>query len=268
MKSERFWFYGLPQEGAKVEPLNLVIDRLPVGLEGARVLFASDVHAGFTFPDAAVHQLIEQIAGLASDLILWGGDFAENRPCAESLFEKIGRLKPRLGMAAVLGNNDRRVYRKSLAPIRNMAARAGVQLLVNENQTITVPGGALTILGLDEDYYGAPDPSILTRTRGEREATILLSHSPAPLAKLLRGAPLPDLILCGHTHGGQARLFGLTLYDFCYDGVRRGQPFFTARGILREQGATVVVTAGLGSSKIPLRIHCPPELWLITLRGR
>jgi predicted MPP superfamily phosphohydrolase len=268
VKGEHLWFYGLPRGGAKVERLDLPIDRLPEGLDGARILFAADVHAGFTFLEAAVDLLIDQISGLAPDLILWGGDLAENRLCAEHLFEKIGRLKPKFGMAAVVGNNDRRVFRASLAPMRDMALRAGVTLLVNERRSIPVPGGALTLLGLDENYCGTPDPSILTWARGQREAAILLSHSPAPLDRLLRGAKLPDLILCGHTHGGQARLFGLTPYDFHFDGVRRGQPFFTARGVVRERGATVVVTAGLGSSKIPLRINCPPELWVITLRGR
>lgn len=265
MKPGRLWVRGLPDGGARVEQLSLAIKNLPDGLNGARVLFASDVHAGFTFPEAAVDRLIGQIGEFAPDLILWGGDFAENRACVEAFFEKIGSLKPRLGMAAAVGNNDRRVFRTSLAPMRSMAERAGVRLLVNERLTLPLFGGALTLMGLDEDYYGAPDPSILAWPRGEREAAILLSHSPAPLAGLLRGAILPDLILCGHTHGGQARLFGKTPYDFHFDGVRRGQPFFTARGVVREQNATVVVTAGLGSSKIPLRINCPPEFWLITL---
>ena len=77
----------------------------------------------------------------------------------------------------------------------------------------------------------------------------------------------PDLILSGHTHGGQVRLLGLTPYDFLYDGVPpRGQRFFTVRGVRREGDSVLVVSGGLGSSKLPLRINCPPEMQMITLR--
>lgn len=265
MNPERLWLLGLPEGGAKVERMRLAVARLPEGLLGARILFLADVHAGFSFPDAAVERLIGQIAGLVPDMILWGGDFAETRRDAERLFQAAGRLTPRLGMAAVVGNNDRRVFRDSLSPLRSLSERAGIRLLVNERWTIPVSGGGLTILGLDENYYGTPDASILNGARG-REPEILLAHSPAPLEKLLAGKALPDLILCGHTHGGQVRLMNLTPYNFFFDGVKPfGQRFFTARGVVREDGATVVVTAGLGSSKIPIRINCPPEMQLITL---
>jgi predicted MPP superfamily phosphohydrolase len=64
------------------------------------------------------------------------------------------------------------------------------------------------------------------------------------------------------------RLFGRTLYDLGFDHVRRGQRFFTVRGVKREDDAVLVVSAGLGSSRIPLRLNCPPEIHLITLSRR
>jgi predicted MPP superfamily phosphohydrolase len=199
-------------------------------------------------------------------VILWGGDFAETKEDARRLFGQIARLKPRLGMAGVVGNNDRRAFRGSMDEFRQLAERAGIKLLINERRTIPAPGGELTILGLDEDFYGAPDPSILSEKGREAGMSILLSHSPAPLEQLLNGRTPPDLILCGHTHGGQMRAVGLTLYNLGYEGVRpRLQRFFTVRGLKREEGSVLVVSGGLGSSKIPLRINCPPEMQLITL---
>ncbi len=260
MRAERVWFRGLPPEGARVERLNLAFSRLPPALSGARLLFVSDVHAGFTFPELAQRRLIAQIEALEPDMILWGGDFAETRRGAEALFEKIGGLAPRLGMAGVVGNNDRRAFRGAMDGLCALAERAGVRLLINGEWT---PAEGLTILGLDEDYYGTPDAATLAG--GEGAWRILLSHSPVPLEALLGGAPVPELILCGHTHGGQMRLGGRTLYDLGFEGVRRGQRFFTVRGVLREEGAVVVVSAGLGSSKIPIRLYCPPEIQLITL---
>jgi predicted MPP superfamily phosphohydrolase len=270
---EKLWFRGLPEGGALVEKLNLAFPRLPEGLEGKRILFASDVHAGFTFPEAAQERLVRQIEALAPDMVLWGGDFAETRRDAGIFMQKIARLKPPMGMAGVVGNNDRQAFLGALDELERLAERAGVKLLVNGRWALPVPGGELTVLGLDEDYHGSPDPSILDR-RGQRGGdaggglAILLSHSPAPLDRLIGKFAPPDLILSGHTHGGQARLGRLSLYSLGYDRVRRGQRFFTIRGVKREAGAILVVSGGLGSSKIPLRIHCPPEMQLITLHKR
>ncbi len=265
MIPEHVWFRGLPEGGAKVERLSLGFDRLPEGLSGLRILFVSDVHAGYTFPEAAQRRLIDQIEGISPDVILWGGDFAETKEDARRLFGQIARLKPRLGMAGVAGNNDRRAFRGSMDDFRQLAERAGIKILINERRTIPAPSGELTILGLDEDFYGSPDPSILGEKGREAGISILLSHSPAPLEQLLNGRTPPDLILCGHTHGGQVRAGGLTLYSLGYEGVRSRQRFFTVRGLVREGGSMLVVSGGLGSSKFPLRINCPPEMQLITL---
>lgn len=273
MNPDKIWFGGLPEGGAVVERLDLAFSRLPEGLEGMRILFASDVHAGFTFPEAAQERLVRQIEALAPDMILWGGDFAETRRDAEILLEKIARLKPPMGMAGVVGNNDRRAFQGAMEDFERLLEHAGVRLLLNNRWARLVPGGELILLGVDEDYFGSPDPSILDR-RGRRDGhaggglTILLSHSPAPLDALIGSLAPPDLILAGHTHGGQIRLGGLTLYSFGYDRLRRRQRFFAIQGLKREAGAVLVVSGGLGSSKLPLRIHCPPEMQLITLHKK
>lgn len=261
----KIWLRGLPRSGARLERLTIPVAGIPGGLVGARIAFVSDVHAGFTFPEAAIERLVWQLEGLAPDMILWGGDFAETRAHAAGLFKKIARLKPILGMAGVVGNNDRRAFSGALDAFVEMALDAGVRILINGRWTVPVDGGALTILGLDEDYLGSPDAGLLARPRQEGEVEVLLSHSPAPLEATLRGVRPPELILCGHTHGGQVRLMGRTLYDFGFDKVRPDQKFFTVRGIRRDEGATVVVSGGLGSSRIPLRINCPPEIQIITL---
>lgn len=264
MNPERVWFRGLPQGGARVERLRLAFPHLPEGLDELRILFASDIHAGFTFPEEAQARLIGQIAALAPDLILWGGDFAESKKDARRLFEKIGGLKPRFGMAAVPGNNDRRAFQGAMDEFAGMAGRAGVKLLIND---IWAPRcGVMTVCGLDEDYYGAPDASILDGVKRESALTVLLSHSPAHLEKLLSGRVPPDLILAGHTHGGQMRLLGRSPYDLGFDHVRRGQRFFAARGVRREGDTFLVVSGGLGSSRIPLRLNCPPEIQWIALK--
>ncbi len=272
MNPDKIWFRGLPEGGAVVERLDLAFPRLPEGLEGLRILFASDVHAGTTFPEAAQERLIRQIEALAPDMVLWGGDLAETRLDAEKLLKKIARLKPPMGMAGVVGNNDRNAFQGAMEEFERLLEQAGVKLLLNGRWERSVPGGELVLLGLDEDYYGSPDPSILDRRGRPGQAggglTILLSHSPAPLDSLIGSLAPPDLILAGHTHGGQIRIGGFTPYILMYDRVRRRQRFFAVRGLKREAGAVLVVSGGLGSSKIPLRINCPPEMQLITLHRK
>ncbi len=268
MKPNCIWFRGLPEDGAHVERLDLAIPNLPEELSGVTILFASDIHAGFTFPEAAQDRLIEQMKHLAPDMILWGGDFAETKRDARQLFGKIARLKPRLGMAGVPGNNDRRAFRGAMEELNRLAEGAGMRFLINGRWSISANGGKLTILGLDEDYFGAPDASILDGVREEGETRILLSHSPALLEKLFIGHAPPPLILTGHTHGGQMRLGSLTPYSLGFEGVRPRQRFFTVRGVRRGEGWTLLVSGGLGSSRLPLRIGCAPEMQWITLSRR
>jgi predicted MPP superfamily phosphohydrolase len=268
MNPARIWFRGLPPQGARVERLEFEFERLPRGLWGARILYISDIHLGVSFPERALDALIGQARALSPDMILWGGDFAEKRSLQKLFFEKIGILRPPLGMAAVIGNNDRRCFMRDAEKLGALAEGAGVRLLINGRWTQPLPEGALTIVGLDEDYYGHPDPAALAQQRQAGEFVVLMSHSPRPLDGVFSDvrAQIPDLILCGHTHGGQVRILGLTPYHFYYERVRLGQPFFLVRGAARQRGAALVVSGGLGSSKLPLRINCPPEMQLITLR--
>jgi predicted MPP superfamily phosphohydrolase len=153
-----------------------------------------------------------------------------------------------------LGNHD---HWRGAPEILDGLRAAGVTVLDND----AVRVGPLAIGGLDDAFTGREDvPATVRAVRAAGGAPLMLSHSPDPFPSLPADI---GLTLAGHTHCGQISLpiFGpiVTFSDY-------GNRY--ACGIIREKGKTLVVTAGLGTSVLPLRIGAVPDLWLLRLRGR
>ncbi len=230
---------------------------VPIGLSGLRALFVTDLHMGSALaPRWYMDRLFNKLADLKPDLVLWGGDYAEGDYHREALY-RMARLEAPLGVFAVLGNNDQRAYRSGLFD------GADLVTLVNDARRVPVLGGSLYIIGIDEPREGAPDLSVLDEPKQPGEYRVLLSHSPLALAALpdsLRHPP--DLILCGHTHGGQLNMFGLTPYTVGYER-EFGRKHFHVSGDHRLGSARLIVSNGIGTSLVPLRIGAPPQVHLV-----
>jgi len=96
---------------------------------------------------------------------------------------------------------------------------------------------------------------------GAAAARLLLTHNPDLVLELADlGAPPPDLVLAGHTHGGQVRLPG---YGAIYTSTKLGRRYDA--GLFDFQGIPLYITAGVGTSEVPVRLFDPPEIVLITL---
>ena len=231
------WF-SLP----KVSRLELAA---PEWLRGKRLLFVADVHLRRSVDDARLDALIGRIAGVGADMLLLGGDYAESEEDCCRFFRALGRLRFPLGAFGVLGNNDRMDHEQ----LRKRMGDAGVTLLVNEARSVRLPGGELVIGGCDEHKRGEPrTANLFPRGGGYR---VLLSHYPAP--------PECDceLMLCGHTHAGQFRLLGLTPYSL---GFERKYRLMGLEGLHKIGDMNLVVSAGIGASKLPLRLNAEPEM--------
>lgn len=233
--------------------------RLP-GLERpVRALLMSDIHVGGPdMPPSRLERIVAQINALRPDLVLVAGDLITEKRLATRLYSMgeaiapLAGLRPRIGTFAVLGNHD---HWADPAGARAALRRAGITLLENG----AAPAGPIAIGGLDDAFTGRDD---LVRTvaalRRLPGAPILLSHSPDPFPRV---PPDIRLMAAGHTHCGQARLpfFGALKTMSAY-----GQRY--ACGRIDEEGKTLVVTAGLGTSGIWFRLGAVPDLWLIELR--
>jgi predicted MPP superfamily phosphohydrolase len=208
-------------------------------------------------PPERLARIVGQINALRPDIVLIAGDFVSDKrtstrhyPQAEAAAPLAG-LRPRLGTFAVMGNHDH--WRDGAEAHRALAA-AGVRLLDNE----AVAAGPLALGGLDDPYTRRDRPAAtVAAMRRLPGARVLLSHSPDPFPDLPRDV---GLMLAGHTHCGQARL---PFVGAVMTLSKHGQRY--ACGLVREHSRTLIVTAGLGTSGLPLRLGAAPDLWLIRI---
>lgn len=251
---------------------------LPVhdDLKELKIAFISDIHAANYRKPASLRPLIDQIASLEADMILWGGDFAESLEYQRAFFPMIACLKPRLGSFAVMGNNDRECFGGAFPLMRSLAQKSGVRLLINEQAAVPVGRSRILIAGLDEWKYGLPNAKGMYKNAAENDLRVMLSHYPHVADKAVVQAALPPhLYLSGHTHGGQMNAFGLTCYNlgYGYKYARRSAHFYVsgwrefAEKLPTGQTHTMrmLVSNGVGESLMPVRVNVPRQIHLIEL---
>lgn len=232
-------FFPLPQ----VE--RVTIPGTPAYLHGIRALFLSDIHLRRRVSDTKLAALMDMIAAQQADLILLGGDYAETDDQCARFFSAFRAVSAPLGCYGVIGNNDDR------RTLPGYMAAAGVKLLLNRSMALDLPGGRLQIGGCDEYKFGSPDTQNLFTKEGYR---ILLSHFP------VKPACRAELMLSGHTHGGQLNLLGVTPYSLGYE---RNYRLMAVRGLHRMDGMQLLVCNGVGVSRLPIRIGARPQLLAI-----
>ncbi len=230
----------------------------PPFLKGLKALLACDLHALPRTTDADMRSLAEKIAGLKPDLLLLGGDYADRREDAVRLFSALAAVKPRLGGYGVAGNNDAEAW-DGMDGLRGVMAKAGFGLLVNESARIAVGGGTLYIGGVDEHKHGAPRSKGLYPDRPAPDTyRVLLSHYPC------LPDSMPDLMLSGHTHGGQFNALGLTPFSIGFERLfRRDIRSLAVSGVHDIGGMKLLVSKGVGASRLQLRAGVRPEIDLI-----
>lgn len=227
----------------------------PTWLRGRTLLFASDFHLR---PGSDPGRIVRSMAECCADVVLLGGDYADRREQALRLFDALRDLRAPLGIYAVCGNNDTEAF-GSHAALADAMERFGARLLVNEVARVCCAGNVLEVGGVDEYRYGAPKPDgLFGLDAGYR---ILLSHYP-----VVRGVQA-DLMLCGHTHGGQFNFFGVTPYSVGFErlGKKRAYAPEAVCGVQRLGGMTLLVSKGIGASRIPLRVGVRPEIHRIEM---
>jgi predicted MPP superfamily phosphohydrolase len=249
---------------ARADPvLRRVAIALPDWPEGAppvTVALASDIHlGGSAMDDERLARLLDRIAAAGPDLALFAGDFISGHDpqtaihVAPGLTIAFRRLRPRLGTIAVLGNHDHWTDPRRVSAA---LAAAGVTLLENR----AVVRGPLAIGGVGDEYtHHDRVAATATQMRRLPGARLMLTHSPDIAPTLPAEIPL---LLAGHTHCGQIML---PIRGAIAIPSRYGTRYRC--GVIREGARTVIVTAGLGTSVVPLRFGAPPDVWLITLHG-
>lgn len=260
---------GMPLAYGLTDPIDLTLPHLPHALERFRIAHLTDLHLlGRT---KRMDRLINQLAKLRLDMGVLTGDYMlRSRPTDDSqalpyLRALTTAIKPKLGWYGVFGNHDspKLIDQLQSLPINWLTDEA---VAIHE-KPIEVVGLRCTSKRIDpEPLAAAQAVANLPSSHADRDARLrlVLSHRPdfLPLASDL-GA---DLMLAGHTHGGQVRLpFNLPLYN------SSDLPLHLSSGVLRHRDTLAVISRGLGTTgflggRLRFRILCPPHAPIYTLR--
>ncbi len=246
---------------ALAEPFMLTIERqaiflrrLPKALDGFRVVQLSDLHLGPLTNSAQLNRAVDVANDLDADIVALTGDYISHErqfaaPCAEI----VGRLRARCGVFAVLGNHD---HWTDAALITDLFRAEGITVLINEGMRFEKDGHSFWLAGVDDTMVGLEDLSLALAGASRSEMKLLLAHNPIILRRAARAGI--DLVLSGHTHGGQVALRAERT-----SGARRR----LLRGLGRLGSTQMYVTRGLGTVVLPIRYGCPPEVSLLELRS-
>ncbi len=240
----------------RLERVTLRLPGLPPALDGLRVGQISDMHLGMRYTAANSRWAVERMAEERPDLLALTGDFvsyAHAIPELPALLAPLAKASPPLGIFAVPGNHD---YWEGVPAIRRALEPLGVQFLINAHRTVSYGGATLVVAGLDDLWDGEPDMGAALAGAPAGVFSLLLAHCPDSADEAATHGV--QLQLSGHTHGGHMRLPGLG--SFCLP--RYGWRYPVGHAYV---GATqLYVSRGIGG--LPLRLGCPPEATLLTLR--
>jgi predicted MPP superfamily phosphohydrolase len=224
----------------------------PSGKAPVRLLLMSDPHVEAPeTPPPRLARIVRQANSLQPDIVVIAGDFMGASPIAtkrytvEQSVAPLRQLRTPLGVFAVLGNHDRSRGEEIVHALRSV----GVKVLDDD----VAQAGPIGLVGLRPGYYEAR-----RRQRSLHGTKIMVAHSPDEFAKIRKKG---RLMLAGHTHCGQ---IVFPLIGAPATGSEYGKRYLC--GLVQEDGKTLIVTAGLGTSTIPIRIGAPPDMWLITIK--
>jgi predicted MPP superfamily phosphohydrolase len=249
--------------------IEIPLERLPASFDGFTIAQLSDFHYDEHFSAVPIAKAVEVVNGLKPDLVVLTGDFITvptidrfgflkralktAPPCAAMLQP----LQGKLGKFAILGNHDGEA---GSTYISGVLRDHKIPLLRNHSVPLERGGERIWLAGIDDALRGYPDLGAALKKIPENETTVLLAHEPdfADDASL---SPI-DLQLSGHSHGGQIWIPGI------------GAPWLPPlsrrypRGLYKVGDLTLYTNIGIGTIRAPIRINCPPEITLITLRAR
>jgi hypothetical protein len=240
--------------------LELGFEGLPPELDGLRIGHVTDLH--FDAAPRLLASLVEWAAAQTVDLWAVTGDLLETADGIGPTAELVAALNAPLGRWFVAGNNDNRVL-PELGGVRGTLEPLGLRVLENEGLILEHRGARLALAGVDDPTRFRDDLPAATGGLTDEPFLLLLAHSPGIA---FRDDPLPpNLVLSGHTHGGQicVPFLGPLIARTRQPGCGRRM----AAGIFQRGSSVVYVSRGIGTSLLPIRILCPPEVTTVTLRS-
>jgi predicted MPP superfamily phosphohydrolase len=240
----------------------IAVEKLPAEFRGLRIVQLSDVHHSPFLDEERINEAVRMANDLRPDMVALTGDYISHSrdyiaPCARAL----GRLRAAHGVFAVLGNHD---HWTDGAMMRDALVDQGIRVLCNESTRIERGSSHIRLAGIDDMMVKRDNLRQALEQTSWDETRILLSHNPAIIREAARAGI--DLVLSGHTHGGQINWRLLTgRKDRKIARWLRRPSRRLMRGHAQLGSTQLYVNRGLGTVIVPLRYGCPPEITLLEI---
>jgi len=244
--------FGYERHQIRTTDASLPVSGLPPALDGLRIGFLTDIHHSAMVPAEDVRRAVDLVSAARPDLIILGGDYVTwgDRTYVGPVAELLAPLTAPHGVFAILGNHD---------DDRDMPAALAarhVQVLRDARTRLEIRGEGLELAGI---RFWTRKASDIARVIGRaRDPLLFLAHDPR---RLTEAAELDvPAMLSGHTHGGQVVLPGV--------GAIARRRFPVLAGLASQDNTWMFVSKGVGTVYLPIRINCPPEVAIVTLKRK
>jgi hypothetical protein len=240
----------------EVRTISLRLPILPAGMPPLRLGYASDLHIGPTTPVATLERAFAVLGAADLDVLLLGGDYVylDASPARAATLRRLVAGIDAPVKLAVLGNHDLWTRHDRLEAA---LADAGARVLVNEVVHLAAPHQGVCVLGLDDPRTGDARADTVLDASAGASVRIVLVHRPDGMF-LFDGEI--DLLLCGHSHGGQIARPGGQPFTVPGPGSRRWP-----HGTFRVGDTRLHVSRGVGTVEVPIRLFAPPDVVIVDL---
>ena len=233
---------------------------VPPAFDGFRIAYASDIHFGPLFHEHEALALAERLRELDADLTILGGDFGNEPDNALKFIQLLPPFPEGRLAVAVLGNHDYGPKWPGMEKrLEEEMRRKNIRLLFNQALPVTRDGGVMAVCGPEDFRVGKPDLKAMMKGAEGADYVLFIPHNPDLIPEAHQAGFRFHLAICGHTHGGQIVFFGRSLHSSSEYGDRYRSGWY------REQGADILVSEGVGTSILPMRIGTRSMVHEVTL---
>jgi len=241
-----------------VRELDIPVPGLPAGLDGLRLLHLSDIHLSAFLSEQDLARVIDSANELRPHLAFVTGDLITSvGDPLDACLRQVARLRADAGVLGCMGNHE--AYAGVEDYLERAGARLGIPFLRRGTQALRFGDAVLNIAGVDYQRSDRPYLPHAERLLLPGAYNLLMSHNPDVFPVAARQGY--DLMLAGHTHGGQVTI---EILNQSINAARFFTPY--VYGLFRQGNAAAYVTRGIGTIGIPARIGAPPEIALLRLR--